>query len=34
MLGKFTGEEEMDYGLDFPTGDGGFLVVVGQSGTE
>ena len=32
MLGKFTGEEETDSGLDFPTGDGGFLVVVGQFG--
>ena len=32
MLGKFTGEEETDCGLDFPTGDGGFLVVVGQFG--
>ena len=32
MLGKFTGEEKTDSGLDFPTGDGGFLVVVGQFG--
>ena len=31
MLGKFTGKEEANSCLDFPTGDGGFLVVVGKS---
>ena len=32
MLGKFTGEEKTDCCLDFSTGDGGLLVVVGQFG--
>ena len=32
VLGKFTGEEEPDGGLDFPGGDGGPLVVVGKTG--
>ena len=32
MLGEFTGEEEPDGSLDFPGGDGGPLVVVGQTG--
>lgn len=33
VLGQLTGEEEADRGLDLPTGDGGALVVVGQSGS-
>ena len=33
MLGQFTGEEEPDGGLDLPGGDGGPLVVVGQTGS-
>ena len=33
MLGQFTGEEEPDSGLDLPGGDGGPLVVVGQTGS-
>lgn len=33
MLGQFSGEEEPDSGLDFPGGDGGPLVVVGQTGS-
>ena len=32
VLGEFTGEEEPDGGLDFPGGDGGPLVVVGETG--
>ena len=32
MLGEFSGEEEPDGGLDLPGGDGGPLVVVGQTG--
>ena len=32
MLGQFSGKEEPDGGLDLPRGDGGPLVVVGQSG--
>ena len=32
MLGQFTGEEETDSGLDLPRGDGGSLVVVGETG--
>ena len=31
MLGKLTGQEEPDSSLDFPGGDGGPLVVVGES---
>ena len=31
MFGQFSGEEEPDSGLDFPGGNGGSLVVVGQS---
>ena len=33
VLGQFTGEEEPDSGLDLPGGDGGPLVVVGQTGS-
>ena len=33
MLGQFTGEEEPDGGLDLPGGDGGPLVVVGETGS-
>ena len=33
MLGQFTGEEETDSGLDLPRGDGGSLVVVGETGS-
>ena len=33
MLGKLTGEEQPDGGLDFPGGDGGTLVVLGQAGS-
>ena len=33
VLGQFTGEEEPDSGLDLPGGDGGSLVVVGQTGS-
>ena len=33
VLGQFTGEEEPDSSLDFPGGDGGPLVVVGQTGS-
>jgi len=32
MLSEFTGQQESDGGLDFAGGDGGPLVVVGQSG--
>jgi len=32
VLGEFSGEEEPDGGLDLPGGDGGPLVVVGQTG--
>jgi len=31
MLGKLTRQEEPDSSLDFPGGDGGPLVVVGES---
>lgn len=31
MLGQFTGEEKSDGGLDLPRGDGGPLVVVGET---
>ena len=31
MLGQFTGQEKTDGGLNFPAGDGGALVVVGQA---
>ena len=33
VLGQFTGQEETDGGLDLPGGDGGTLVVVGQTGS-
>ena len=33
VLGQFTGEEKPDGGLDLPGGDGGPLVVVGQTGS-
>merc|ERR1712198_34638 len=33
VLGQFTWEEEPDSSLDFPGGDGGPLVVVGQTGS-
>ena len=33
MLGQLTGEEETDSRLDLPGGDGGPLVVVGQTGS-
>ena len=33
VLGKLTRKEEPDSGLDFPGGDGGPLVVVGQPGS-
>ena len=33
VLGQFSGEEKSDSGLDFPRGDGGPLVVVGQTGS-
>ena len=33
VLGQFTGEEEPDGGLDLPGGDGGPLVVVGETGS-
>ena len=33
MLGELTGKEEPDSSLDFPGGDGGPLVVVGQTGS-
>ena len=33
VLGQFTREEEPDSGLDLPGGDGGPLVVVGQTGS-
>jgi len=32
VLGQFTGQEQTDSGLDLSGGDGGALVVVGQSG--
>jgi hypothetical protein len=32
VLSQFTGEEETDSGLDLPRGDGGSLVVVGETG--
>ncbi|CAH0395110.1 unnamed protein product [Bemisia tabaci] len=31
VLGQFSGEEEPDSGLDFPGGDGGSFVVVGET---
>ena len=31
MLGQFTGKEKPDGGLDLPRGDGGPLVVVGET---
>ena len=31
VFGQFSGEEKSDSGLDFPGGDGGPLVVVGQT---
>ena len=31
VLGQFTGQQQTDGGLDFPTGDGRTLVVVGQT---
>ena len=33
MFGQFTREEEPDGSLDFPGGDGGPLIVVGQFGS-
>ena len=33
VLGELTGQEETDGGLDLPAGDGGTLVVVGQTGS-
>ena len=33
VLSQLSGQEETDSGLDFPGGDGGPLVVVGQSGS-
>ena len=33
MFGQFTGEEKPDGSLDLPGGDGGSLVVVGQTGS-
>ena len=33
VLGQLSGKEEPDRGLDLPGGDGGSLVVVGQSGS-
>ncbi len=33
VLGEFTGQEEAHGGLDLPAGDGGPLVVVGQTGS-
>ena len=33
MLGQLSGKEEPDRGLDLPGGDGGPLVVVGQTGS-
>lgn len=32
VLGEFTWQEETNSGLDFPTGDGGLLVVVCKTG--
>ena len=32
MLGKFTGEDQADRGLDLARGDGGLLVVGGELG--
>jgi len=31
VLGQFTGQQETDGGLDFPTGDGRALVVMGKT---
>ncbi|PJE77334.1 hypothetical protein CI610_03747 [invertebrate metagenome] len=33
VLGQFTGQKETDSGLDLPTGDGGPLVVVSETGS-
>jgi len=33
VLGQFSGQKEPDSGLDLPGGDGGPLVVVGQTGS-
>jgi hypothetical protein len=33
VLGKLTGEDEADGGLDFAGGDGGLLVVGGKLGS-
>ena len=33
VLGQLTGQQETDGGLDLPAGDGGPLVVVGQTGS-
>ena len=33
VLGQFTGQQKPDGGLDLPGGDGGPLVVVGQTGS-
>ena len=33
VLGQFTGKKQPDGGLNFPRGDGGPLVVVGQTGS-
>jgi hypothetical protein len=33
VFGQFSGEEKSDSSLDFPRGDGGPLVVVGQTGS-
>ena len=33
VLGQFTREQKPDSGLDLPTGDGGALVVVGETGS-
>lgn len=32
VFGEFTRQQQSDGGLDLPTGDGGFSVVVGQTG--
>ena len=33
MLGQLSGQDQTDGGLDFPTGDGGMLDVVGKTGS-
>lgn len=33
MFGQFSWQQESDGGLDFPRGDGGSFVVMGQSGS-